>query len=283
MINECKRNVCAVSHQIRIFQHVPEPDEFATLRLPRPHTPRNGITPLLFIAAQAHLPHARASYPSWSQRKLLLEGIDEFGRLFCGLVDCDLLALGFPPELQLDVPLGNRSLAYSDARGDADKVGVLEFHAGPEAAVVVKDVNPGLEELPIEIVGDLGDLLVVLIHRRNHDFERRDRDGPDDPVLVVAQFDGGCENSVDPDPVAAHQARLIAALLVVECGAELDAVLRAQLEDLADLDALLEQQLPALMRIALPGVPDVGDDNILAFQRKVPAGDDVLGMIEHGR
>jgi len=45
-------------------------------------------------------------------------------------------------------------------------------------------------------------------------------------------------------------------MLVEEFGAELDAVFGAQLEDLADLDALPEQQGLAFERIAFDGEAD---------------------------
>ncbi len=60
-------------------------------------------------------------------------------------------------------------------------------------------------------------------------------------------FDGGDEDSADADAVAAHDHRVTRALIVEERRAQRLRVHRAELEHVADFDALLRDQFPAVI------------------------------------
>src|SRR5690606_25401244 len=91
---------------------------------------------------------------------------------------------------------------------------------------------------------------------------RRDRRGPDDAVVVEGHLDAGLHGAGDADAVAAHDGGVALLLGVHDVQAHRLGVLRAELEDVPDLDAAagLEPGRGVAGRgIAREGVADVGD------------------------
>ena len=77
------------------------------------------------------------------------------------------------------------------------------------------------------------------------DLVRRERHRPDDAVLVVVLLDGRGDDARDADAVAAHLGRLLLAVDVEEGHAHGLRVLRAEEEDVADLDAPVALEVAA--------------------------------------
>src|SRR4029450_3610652 len=71
---------------------------------------------------------------------------------------------------------------------------------------------------------------------------RCDRFGPDDAALVVPLLDGSTQNARDPDAVAARLQQVGPACLVEIGRAHRTAVLGAEVEHMAHLDAALNGQ-----------------------------------------
>ena len=102
--------------------------------------------------------------------------------------------------------------------------------------------------------------VAVVADRAQHHRERRDRVRPDDAARVVVLLDGRAEDARHADAVAAHLHQLRLAGLVEEGGVHRLAVLGAEVEHMADLDAALdgEHALAVGRRVAGDDVADVG-------------------------
>ena len=97
------------------------------------------------------------------------------------------------------------------------------------------------------------------------DLEWRDRERPDDAPRVVVRLDDRLHRAADPDAVTAEHQRLMCPVLGEVGRLHLFGVVRAELEDVADLDATLDRHPSAALRtgIALAYVVHV---NGLAFE-----------------
>ncbi len=141
---------------------------------------------------------------------------------------------------KLDLPFGQALGAYNQAHRNADEIGVLELDSRALVAVVVEHLDALLVELTVETVGRLHDLLVPRAQAHHQDFERCQRQRPDDAVLVVILLDGRRHGAADAEPIAPHGHGMRGSL-VVQIGAMHGCrVLRAQLEDVTDLDAAVQ-------------------------------------------
>ncbi|MEY3460183.1 MAG: hypothetical protein RL215_3340 [Planctomycetota bacterium] len=90
------------------------------------------------------------------------------------------------------------------AEWNSDEVSILEFEAGALIAVVHEDVDAGILELSVDLVGDLHDLWVGDIEWDELDGIGGCLEWPDDAIFVVAGFDDGGDDASDADAVAAH-------------------------------------------------------------------------------
>src|SRR3989454_434507 len=95
--------------------------------------------------------------------------------------------------------------------------------------------------------------LVFDAHADDVRVQRRDRPRPDDPVPVGELLDRGGGDPGRTDAVAPHDDRLLAPRLVVIRRPERRRVLRAELEDVADLDDLLDAEWLAALDARLAG------------------------------
>ena len=119
-----------------------------------------------------------------------------------------------------------------------------------------------IDEL-VEPFGDLGHLRVLGGPDRDEvGGVRRDLGRPDDALVVVVGLDDAGHVAPDADPVRAHDDRVGDAVLAEVGGSERVGVLGPELEDVADLDAVAEDQWLAAVRarVAFLDVGQVGDD-----------------------
>ena len=143
----------------------------------------------------------------------------------------------------------------------ADQLPVGEHGARALAAVVQDHVHAGGQQLGVEALGGFAHgVAAVHADRADHHGEGRDGVRPDDAALVVVLFDGSGRQARDADTVAAHLEELGLAVLVEERGVHGAAVLGAQVEHVADLDAALDGQLALAVgrRVAGQHVAQVG-------------------------
>ncbi len=91
-------------------------------------------------------------------------------------------------------------------------------------------------------------MLIFVVRRDDDHLIRRNRDRPDDAVIVVALLNRRRHRARYTDSVAAHDHRLRFPVLIQIRAAERRAVFRTQLEDLPDFDALLDLDLAAALR-----------------------------------
>jgi hypothetical protein len=83
--------------------------------------------------------------------------------------------LGIGPALVLQLAFLQAALADHDAMRDADQFHVGEHDAGALVAVVEHDIDAGLLEVGVKLVGgSLDGLALVIAHRHDADFERGD-------------------------------------------------------------------------------------------------------------
>src|SRR6185436_14114385 len=136
---------------------------------------------------------------------------------------------------------------HRDPDGDAEKVGVLELHAGALVAVVEQRLEASL---PARVVDGLRGLLggIVAPDRDHVDVEGRDRPGPDDAVSVRQLLDGRGRDARGADAVAAHHDRALLAGLIEVLRSERLREPRPELEDIADLDDALDRERRAALR-----------------------------------
>src|SRR3990172_7515477 len=174
------------------------------------------------------------------------------------------------PPLVFNHALGQALVAEDEAAWDADQVHVGEDDAGAFVAVVEEPLEAGGGELVVELVHRfLHRRRLLVTDRHERDLERRDRIGPDDAVVVVVLLDGGGDDARDADAVAAHGHDDALSGFVEHRGVQLLAVLGAELEDVADLDAAADAEGAAAFAragigagVALDDLADVGDDGL---------------------
>src|SRR5574343_1027833 len=163
---------------------------------------------------------------------------------------------------------------------DTDQLHVGEHHARALVAVVQYDVDTSLLQVGIQLVGGgLDRLALVIAHRHDADFKRRDGRRQDDAALVVALLDGGADDARNADAVAAHFHDLALAVFVEEGAVERLGVFGAQLEDVADFDAPADCQCALAVRRRIAG-DDVADVEYFGL-RQVAAEIDA-GQVEAG-
>src|ERR1017187_5029678 len=208
-----------------------------------------------------------------SRRERLLDELDDTVRR-------DLGSLPLAARGDLDDAALKALAAHDDAHGKADKVEVLELHAGALVAIVVENLDSrGLEAL-VEPVRRLEDMGVTLEHGDDAG-ERRERHRPDDSDVVVILLDGRRHRAAEAEPVAAHRERHHLLGLVGDLAFHRLGVLRPELEDVADLDAAPDSQR-ALARgrgIALARGRDL-DDAFEVRQRQHVARNAHAGMVK---
>src|ERR1700731_2551245 len=138
-------------------------------------------------------------------------------------------------------------LTNIDAKRDAGEVSVLEFHSGALVPVVEEDVEAGLFEVGGDLLAGGGELGVGGVGDGDDDLEGSDGGRHDVGVRLAfgrefggGGLDGGGQDALDADAVAAHGGGGLLAVAVEDRGSHGGGVLAAELEDVADLDRLAE-------------------------------------------
>ena len=128
-------------------------------------------------------------------------------------------------------------------QGMPEQFGVGELDARRLVAVVPQDLaaRPGLGGQGVEPLGDLGHARFLgRADRHEVGGVRRDLGGPDDALLVVMRLHDAGDVAPDADPVRAHDDGVRLAVLAEVRRPERIGVPRAELEDVADLDAVAQ-------------------------------------------
>src|SRR5580658_2384963 len=168
------------------------------------------------------------------------------------------------------------ALGHHQAVRDAEELGVGELDARAGVAVVVQHLDAGGSELGVQPVGDFTDTGGLLQVESNKDeLEGRDRIRPDDAALIVILLDSRGHDARHTYAVAAHVERGLAAGLIEHQRLHGLAVLPAELEDMADLDATgeLQSSLAGRARVAFHDVAQVGGRDLLHVAVPVHAGE----------
>src|SRR5450759_3144690 len=187
-------------------------------------------------------------------------------------------ALAGRPDGHLDAARGERARADRHDEGHPQELGVGELHARRLVAVVPPDLAPGGEGQVVEPPGHLRDVRVLRGAQRHQVRGIRGHlRRPGDPLRVVMRLDDAGEGASDADPVAAHHDRVAAPVLAQVLGAQRGRVLRAELEDVADLDPVPQDHGGAACRaaVALAGAREVRDE-----VRRVVARDIHVSQVE---
>ena len=99
--------------------------------------------------------------------------------------------------------------------------------------------------MPGNVLGGDTDLFVFRVGGHYHHLERGDGRRQPEAVFVVTLLDGRRQNTLDPNPVAAHDRRDLLAIPVEHARAHGFGILVAQLEDVTDLDCGIDAQRSA--------------------------------------
>src|SRR5437660_6660223 len=140
-----------------------------------------------------------------------------------------------------DGAVGN-FLSDIDSKGDTDQVSVFEFDARPFVAVIPEElVRLGLQSSG-NVFGSGLEFRVTHICGSNDDFKRRNLRWQPKAVFVIALLNGGSENSLDADAVAAHDRRNFFAVFVEHTGTHGFRVLIPELKNVANFDSSIHSQ-----------------------------------------
>ena len=148
--------------------------------------------------------------------------IDVSGDL-AALCDCDLDRLITIDEFCLPLVCSGFELNLirfdglrgdDEAERDPDQVRVLEFGARAIVTVIDEDIEPLCLELVCEFVCFIHHAVLFGLDHDDLSVIRRDRERPDDSVVIVGGFDARGERPRDPDAVAPHDDILLLLVFV---------------------------------------------------------------------
>ena len=135
--------------------------------------------------------------------------------------------------------------AEGEPNREADQVGVGELDPRAGVPVVVEHLDTGLHQPVVELLGGGADRVATLAPAGEGDEVHRVRgEGgrPDQPAVVVVLLGHRGDDARHADPVAAHDHGVLVPGVVLVAGVERLAVLGADLEDVADLDAPVDRE-----------------------------------------
>jgi len=85
------------------------------------------------------------------------------------------------------------ALADHHPMRDTDQLHIGEHNARPNVAIIQQNLDPGVQQFPIERFGGLADGgRPAGANRQQRYLKRRHRGGPNDAALIVVLLDGGC-------------------------------------------------------------------------------------------
>lgn len=135
------------------------------------------------------------------------------------------------------------SAANIDAIGDTDEIGIFELYAGAFIAVVEEDIDAGGFEICSYSFSCGEESGIVDVGNGDDDLKGCDGRVKRVGVAIVCcsgGLDGGGEDALDADAVAAHDGGDLFAVAVEDRGSHGLRVFASKLEDVADLDGFAE-------------------------------------------
>src|SRR5690606_9487914 len=146
-----------------------------------------------------------AAGPGWWRSNVVPAfGFDQGLEAGDRILDADGFALAGLAVLDFDFAARQTTRAYDQLERNAHQIGGCEFLARARLAIVIDDVEAGGLELAVELFIGRVALRIARFEVDEAHLERRDRNRPDDAVLVVAGFDDGGNDAREPDAVGAH-------------------------------------------------------------------------------
>src|SRR3989344_807239 len=180
--------------------------------------------------------------------------LDHRANLGDGVAQRNLARRFVAPALVFGHAFRQALVAEHDAVRNADEVKVGEHHTRAFVAIVEQYLKAGGGEVNVELVHSLahgGGFVITDGHQR--DVEWGDCIRPDDAVGVVILFDRSRNHARHADTVATHGHDHALAGLVETGGVHGLAVLGAELEDMADLDAAADRERAGAVALRLQG------------------------------
>ncbi len=180
---------------------------------------------------------------------------------------------------ELDLIFGDSS-SDIDAEGDTDEVGVFEFDSGTLVAVVEEDIEASAGEVFGDFFSGVEEVGVLDVGDGDDDVEGSDGGVESIGAAVVGGgggLDGGGEDTLNADAVAAHDGGDFLAVAVEDGGSHAGGVLASEFEDVADFDGFAETERRVVggAGFSLVNVTDVGDEG--GFE--VSGGGDVAEVV----
>ena len=144
--------------------------------------------------------------------------------------------------------------ANSDAKRNADQVGILELDAGAFFPIIQEDIESFLPGLSVDILGD-GLLRRIGDMDRNNDHLKGGNGGREhQAVFIMALLGGGGENPLHPDAVGAHPKRHLIPALVENPRPHAFRIPFSKLENVPDFDRAIHTEGGAAHRTELPAL-----------------------------
>src|SRR5690606_3313643 len=179
-----------------------------------------------------------AAGPGWWRSNVVPAfGFDQGLEAGDRILDADGFALAGLAVLDFDFAARQTTRSDDELERNAHQIGGCEFLAGARLAIVIDDVEAGGLELAVELFIGRVALRIARFEVDEAHLERRDRNRPDDAVLVVAGLDDGGHDAGEPDAVGPHMHGNVLAVLTGHRGTHGLGIFGAEVEDLPDLDA----------------------------------------------
>src|ERR1700683_5226058 len=193
--------------------------------------------------------HASNEASAARRRCPLRSGVQALAQEAEGLVHRELGAGAVAAGALLELAGLEAALRHHQAVRDTHKLRVRKLDPGARVAIVVQHLDPGGVELGIESVAEFAHTRGFLqIQGYQHYLERCDRRRPDDAALIVILLDRRSHDTRHTYAVAAHEQGHFLAGLIQHHRLHRAAVLVAELEEVADLDAAGHLQAPLAAR-----------------------------------
>src|SRR6185437_13687038 len=174
---------------------------------------------------------------------------------------------------------GGSFFTYGHAVGDSNQIGIFKFDAGTLVSVIEQDVNACCFEGGCDGFAGLFQGGIAHVRHGNDDGEGGNARREPEAVGVIGLLDGGGEDALDADAVAAHDGSDFFAVGVEDAGAHHLGVAGAKLEDVPHFDGFADDEAAGAVGrgagFAFVDGADVGGEGPL----EIAAGDDVAEVV----
>src|SRR5271166_6263465 len=148
-----------------------------------------------------------------------------------------ILALAGAAILHLDCSGGEPARPDDELIGQTYQVHRREFRARRFVAVVVKRIDPGIQQFAVNLVSGCPTARVAGAQVDQPDAERRHALRPDDAGIIVVGLDQRADETRHADAIGPHLERRRLAVRAGYEGPHRARILVAEIEDLADFDS----------------------------------------------